>query len=364
MSARGSVKPSPDTFGAADLIIDVTNKVSDASFTSDNRGNNYLGPFEQQFSVSENSALGLDERTSIRGLNTIPTSDLHYFSIENEEQIDSDGSKLLMQYSKILTRPHGNISYLGLEGTMDEYTATLNHPFLRSLDSNFSGRLVFDAKDTESDSLGIRQYDDRSRAIRLGGNYNTHDNLKGSDLLDAVISQGVSWPKANSGIGTSRIDGEEDFTKLNIDVSRIQQLPARFSLLTAFSGQYSARPLSLSEQFQLGGVGFGQAYDAGEVSGDSGLAGKIELRYDQPVEKPWLSSYQLYGYYDAGSVRLNDMGPGADNMLSLASAGGGIRSYFTSWLYGYAEVGFPLTRDVASDSGRDPRLFFSITAHY
>ena len=47
------------------------------------------------------------------------------------------------------------------------------------------------------------------------------------------------------------------------------------------------------------------------------MAGKIELRYTQGLEKEWFNGYQLYGYYDVGSVRLNDMGPGADNVLSL-----------------------------------------------
>jgi hemolysin activation/secretion protein len=90
----------------------------------------------------------------------------------------------------------------------------------------------------------------------------------------------------------------------------------------------------------------------------------VELRYGQPVGAEWFNSYQLYGYYDIGSVFINDPEPGTDNRLSLASIGTGVRANFTPNLYGYLELGLPLTRVVASEGDKDPRLFFSITARY
>ena len=44
VTARAIIRPSPSTFGAADLVIKVTNKVFEGSFTSDNRGNKFIGP--------------------------------------------------------------------------------------------------------------------------------------------------------------------------------------------------------------------------------------------------------------------------------------------------------------------------------
>ena len=114
----------------------------------------------------------------------------------------------------------------------------------------------------------------------------------------------------------------------------------------------------------LGGVGFGQAYDSGEVAGDSGIAGKVELRWGKEVGYRYFDSYQLYGYYDIGTVWLDETGPGVPDSLSLASAGVGVRANINSNLYGYLELGVPLTRNVASEGNSDPRLFFSVTGRF
>ncbi len=74
VTARAVIRPSPDTFGAADLVINVQDKPFEASVTSDNRGNKYLGPWQEQATVTENSVAGLGERTTIRVINTIPFS--------------------------------------------------------------------------------------------------------------------------------------------------------------------------------------------------------------------------------------------------------------------------------------------------
>jgi hemolysin activation/secretion protein len=179
------------------------------------------------------------------------------------------------------------------------------------------------------------------------------------------VSQGLTgFGATDEGTGRSRTNGQQDYTKFNMDLSRLQNLPYGFSLLTAASGQYTNDALLTSEQFALGGVGFGQAYDSGELSGDKGLAGKVELRYGQPVGAQWFDSYQLYGFYDIGSVYVNEAASGTDSKMSLASTGVGVRTNFTPNLYGYLELGFPLTHQVASEGDEDPRLFFSITGRY
>jgi hemolysin activation/secretion protein len=364
VTARAIIRPSPSTFGAADLVIKVTNKVFEGSFTSDNRGNKFIGPYQEQLTLTENSAAGLDERTTIRGINSIPASELHFFDVQNEEQIGTEGTKLTFLYSNAYTHPGDSLKALDLEGTSDNYSVTLSHPFLRSRAENFTGRLTFDAQDTEEDSLGARLTNDRVRALRLGGTFDTGDKWGGVDLADLSVSQGVPWLDATQGPGTSSPDGIRDFTKENLSLSRVQTLPYGFSLLTAGEGQYSPHPLFTSEQFALGGVGFGQAYDSGEISGDSGIAGRVELRYGQQVGYRFFDSYQLYTYYDLGTVWIDEPGPGVADEASLASAGLGIRANVNPNLYGYLELGFPLTRNVASEGNQDPRLFFSVTGRF
>jgi len=364
VTARAIIRPSPSTFGAADLVIKVSNKVWEGSFTSDNRGNKFIGPYQEQLTLTENSALGLGERTTIRGINTIPESELHFFDVQHEEQLDSEGTKLILLYSNAYTHPGDTLKPLDFIGTSDNYAITLSHPFLRSRAENFTGRITFDAEDTEDDSSGLRISNDRVRVFRLGGTYDTGDKFGGVDLADFSVSQGVPWFDATEGNDTSRPDASRDFTKENLLLSRIQTLPHGFSFLTAGEAQYSPRPLFTSEQLTLGGVGFGQAYDSGELSGDSGIAGRAELRYGQQVGYKYFDSYQLYGYYDIGTVKLDDTPAGTQNQFSLASTGVGVRTNFTPNLYGYLELGVPLTRKIASEDNEDPRVFFSVTGRF
>jgi hemolysin activation/secretion protein len=365
MKAKAILRPSAGTFGAADLVIEVTNKPISASFTSDNRGNKFIGPYQQQATITENSLAGLGERTTIRGINTIPTKELHFFDIQHEQQIGSEGTRIIGLAGFARTRPGDILKPLELSGISDNYALSVAHPFLRSRAENLTGSVKFDARNTENDAFGNTLTTDRVRTLRAATSYDTSDIFDGVDLITAEASQGVSWFNATDrGTGRSNTYANPNFLKFNLDMSRVQNLPNGFSLLTAATGQVADSAVPLSEQISLGGVGYGQAYDGGEISGDQGVAGKLELRYGQPVGLRYFDSYQLYSYYDIGRVWSRVHAASTPDHLSLASVGTGVRANINENFYGYAEVGFPLTRDVASESDRDPRLFFSVTGRY
>ena len=61
-------------------------------------------------------------------------------------------------------------------------------------------------------------------------------------------------------------------------------------------------PLFTSQQFYLGGAAFGRGYGSAEISGDNGIAGSVELRFDQKLSYRYLTGYQLYGFVDAGTA--------------------------------------------------------------
>ena len=365
MHAKALLRPSASTFGAADLVIEVTTKQIGASFTSDNRGNKYIGPWQEQATITENSLAGLGERTTIRGINTIPTKELHFFDIQHEEQIGSEGTRIVGRAGFTQTRPGDTLKPLDISGDTQDYALTVYHPFIRSRALNLNGHVTYEANDGENDFFGNRISNDRVRVLRGGGSFDTTDFLNGADLFNAEASQGLAWFNATSdGPGRSNTAANQNFLKLTMDASRVQTLPMGFSFLTAATGQVSSEALPISEQFALGGVGFGQAYDSGEISGDQGLAGKVELRYGKEVGYRYFDSYQLYSYYDIGSVWNRAPAASTNQRLSLASAGVGVRANINENFYGYLETGFPLTRTVGSEGDRDPRFFFSVTGRY
>jgi hemolysin activation/secretion protein len=367
-SARGLMRPSPTQFGGAELVVTLIEKSFDGSYTLDNRGSRYVGPLEHFATLTANSALGLYDRTTLSYDTTRPTTELRYIDLKHEEQIGNDGTRLALEASHSRTEPGDVLKSIEIVGDSRFFGVLLSHPFIRSRQENLTARAAFDVRDTDSDVFKTTELsDDRLRVLRAGGSYNTVDRFQGLDLVDAQVSQGLIILGASApGDQTSHAHADGNFTKFNLDLARTQSLPvAGFSVLTAASGQYAFRPLLAAEQFTLGGANYGRAYDPADLSGDHGLAGKIELRYGESPGDRYLQSWQIYSYYDIGRVWELDSGKGADNKKSLDSAGLGMRATINPYVSGYLELGIPLTlHPIGAPDGHSPRLFFSIAGRF
>src|SRR5690606_6920501 len=105
----------------------------------------------------------------------------------------------------------------------------------------------------------------------------------------------------------------------------------------------------------VGGIGFGRGYDPSEVTGDHGIAAKVELQWKEPItfNTPFINSYQLYGFYDIGRVWNEDATTSAQKRDSVASAGAGLRFDLNYDMEGGFAVAFPLTREVQTQKDRD-----------
>ena len=99
---------------------------------------------------------------------------------------------------------------------------------------------------------------------------------------------------------------------------------------------------------------------------NEGIAGKVELRYDQALGQLLFNGYELFSYYDIGRVWLEDAALGANDKKSLASVGFGVRSFFTDNLSSSIEVGVPMTKPVTNEGpeGKGARIFFTATARF
>lgn len=364
VTARGIIRPT-GTQGAVNLVVLLEHKKFEASVNTNNRGTKFIGRNQHSATVAGNSVLGLYDRTLLRGITASPTEELRFFDIQHEEQIGSEGTKVILLGSYGRTEPGDVLKILDIRGKSESVGVQVRHPLLRSRKENLTVRGGLEYRDTETDILGTNFSDDSLRVARIGGSYDRSDSWDGVNFVDLELSQGFDvFGATDKGPGRSRLNGQADFTKVNLEASRTQSLPYNFSILAAFSGQYSFDSLLSPEQFALGGSVFGQAYDPSELTGDHGATAKLELRYGRAVNYQWFNSYQLYGYYDVGSVWQKNTLPGVEDKQSLASSGFGLRANFTPWLSGYAELAFPLTKNVSAEGDDDPRLFFSLTGRF
>jgi hemolysin activation/secretion protein len=99
------------------------------------------------------------------------------------------------------------------------------------------------------------------------------------------------------------------------------------------------------------------------VTGDDGLAGSLELRYGRSLGNAWFSSYQIYGFYDLGTV-WNMAVSDAARRQSLASLGGGVRVTLMRGVTAAIELARPLTRTPAPEGNKAVRIFGSLSASF
>jgi hemolysin activation/secretion protein len=144
--------------------------------------------------------------------------------------------------------------------------------------------------------------------------------------------------------------------------TRYQALSDAWSVKMSAAGQIASGPLFTSQQFYLGGAAFGRGYGSAEISGDNGIAGSLELRFDQGLNFRYLTGYQLYSFIDAGAA-WND-GFGYTDGLSLTSAGAGVRLFLGGDLRADLAVAFPLSYRAPDNSSRSARLLFSLSSTF
>lgn len=367
VSARAVMRPVAGKPEATQLALLIGYDRYQGSYRLNNRGTDLQGQIQHELMGTANGIFGTFERTSLRGITASRTEELMFFDLLHEQQLDAEGTTLTLLASHTDSEPGAFLSPLNIESDAQSYVATIEHPFLRSRKENLRARAEISVRNSETDILGIQLSEDRLRVLRLGAAYDIADSYDGVNLIDAELSQGLDlFGASEAGPGRTRIDGEPDFTKIELNLARLQDLGSGFNLLLQGAGQLSFDPLLSAEEFSVGGANFGRAYDPSEISADHGVAGKLELRYGDaaPAGAVYLRDYQLFTYYDIGTVWNKGAPAGVDDRFSLAAFGLGVRANFEHGFSGNLEVGFPLTRDVAIEGNDSPRVFLGLVKRF
>lgn len=369
--ARALLVPSAAQAGASDLVVQVTEQRVAGGLSLDNRGGRALGPLRASADVEQRGLFGWGDRTGVRYVHA-EDGELKYLALSHEESFGTDGMRFSMGWSRARSRPETTTSFIPLDLETDSDTASLaiSHPYWRNRSRNLSLRAALTAHDGETRLFGVRDTEDRLRALRLGLTFDLADAARGVNLVDVELAQGFEALGASRAGDPflSRANGKPAFSKLGLYAARLQSLQPilpGLSMLAAFSGQVAFTDLLSPELFGFGGEAFGRGYDPSEIVGDHGAALKLELRYALGEGIAGLPSFgaTLYGFYDAGVVRQRSPG-GLDAQQSATSAGLGVRFDVGRLLSGYLEVAKPLTRTVAAEGQRDPRAFGGLSLRF
>lgn len=369
MSARAVLSPSPNVVGASDVTIFVERKPYDAFFQIDNRGSRYLGPLQLNAGGRLNNMFGLYEGLSFQFVTAPegwPDRELDFGAISWSQPVNHEGTRVSVGYSITSTEPGYTLTPFDIEGLARAANIEVMHPFIRSRQQNLYATLRFNYLDTErNDNLGLGKTEDRLRVLRLAGTYQFADGFLGLNTVNAELSKGLDIlnMKEKDSLNPTRARGEPEFFKATMEISRIQRVTNMVELFGSVQGQKSANKLLASEEFGVGGINYGSAYNNSEITGEDGIAGRVELRLNNPVKAP-VNFSQVYGFYDIGKVWDTDNTIVKDRQRSIASAGLGLRVNVNDNLAGTFEAAMPLTRRVETEGDKDLRLFGSLTARF
>ena len=214
--------------------------------------------------------------------------------------------------------------------------------------------------------LGSRVAHDKWRVLDVNATYLLSNWLGGSWLATAGIVQGVPGLGASDNLSAnlSRKGAYIDFTKLTSLVRYVGYLPHGFSVALSGQGQFSFVPLINGELISFGGVGIGRGYDPGAITGDRGIGGSAELRYDAPFASKYVLGAQPYVYFEAGQTWYIQRGAAVDPSLidqSIDSVGGGVRFSLPYNASLGLEVAQTLHAVTGSDAGKEATKFFVTT---
>ena len=349
--------------GCFRLIVEVKTWHIYTSFGVDNLGSASVGPWQSYAAAAFNSYL-LPGDTLAVNLSTThgDPRELAFGRLSYDVPVGTDGLRIGASALYSDVRPGDDRRLLDDSTTMDSFEVRGSIVPVQSQRSWLVLTAAFDFSNVrESDVFGPI-YNDHIRTINLTSDYRLQDNFGGNNNFTMTYRQGLDI------FGASRLgddflshDGASaNFSVLDIWFTRYQTLSDAWSVKLAAAGQMASGPLFLSQQFYLGGWAFGRGYGSAEISGDNGIAGSFELRFDQKLGYRYWSRYQLYSFVDAGTA-WNDGFSLADG-LALTSAGAGVRFFLWDDLQADIGVAFPLSYRAPDNPMRSARLLFSLSS--
>lgn len=364
LSLRSRIEPDLDDPTRHRLIVSTQFDAIDGHASIDNRGSESAGPLQAYGRVRGNSVL-LDGDQASLGVFTTPSSPSDFTHIEGAYSLALENSaRVAVSVAASRARDGHDMASPDIGGDVQAFSLRYEHPLQRGRAAGLWLGAAFDVHHSENDWASGGGYADELRVARVSLRGFLDENGRASTVFArASFGLDVLGASGHSLMRRSRYDADGAFVTLNLHASHYRDLSRYLGVYVSVDGQWADRPLLLSEEFSVGGQPYGRAYNPGEISGDHGLAGSVELRAGYDPDLGPISFVQGYLFYDAAEVWNYNTAPGADE-LSLSSAGAGLRVNFENWLTAGLEYARPLTRTPYEQGDKQGRHFFSLSATY
>ncbi|MCW1246005.1 ShlB/FhaC/HecB family hemolysin secretion/activation protein [Pseudomonas sp. SAICEU22] len=324
VAVRPVIRPG-DELGTGDLNAQVSKtKAFEGKATLDNHGNRYSGRNRLTVQGDWNSPMMLGDKLSAAVMAT--DEELYFGSLGYSMPLGTSGLRGNVGYAQSSYDLGEEFADLGATGTAEVSSIGLSYPLIRSNQANLllAGQYQHKELEDKYEVLGL-SFEKSSNSVPISVQFDVRDTLLGGGITYGGATLTYGDLKLDSALRegdrqTAQTEGR--FSKVNVDLARLQALPANFTLFARFLGQWSQDNLDSSEDFSLGGIDGVRAYPQSEGSGDEGMLTQIELRY--PIDK-----LTPYLFWDAGKVRINhDEWTDEENTRSISGGGVGLRAQY------------------------------------
>ena len=334
--------------GTGDLIVEVArDQRVRGDIGLDNAGSRYTGKNRVRANVDINSPFLLGDQLTVRAL--LSEEKLWLGSLGYSLPLGTSGLRGNVGYSHTSYELAKEFASLHANGTAKVASAGLSYPILRSQKANLTLIATYQSKDLHDNRDSTRTYESKSsQSMPLALQFDFRD------AFDGISYGSASWTpgKLKLDAGLTAVDDYKSngrFHKVNLDVVRLQSLPAGFNLMAHLSWQQANKNLDSSEKLSLGGASGVRAYPSGEATGDEGGLAQLELRYDA-------GAYTPYAFMDAGRITVNAKPVVAgDNRRSLSGGGLGLRYQRQAWSADVALAWRSLGGRSLSETNSDPK---------
>lgn len=360
IEAHGLLQACEEEHGHSDLLL----TVQDTAFVTgdvglNNHGIRSTGRAQAVGGLALNNLSGQGDQLALR---LLASEGVRSAVARYSLPLGYDGLRLAAHGSWLAYTLGGSYRPLDAEGQARSAGLTLSYPLLRQSERNLTLSTGYEHRRYRDDMLGaaLRRHD--INALNLGLNGDLRDGFGGGGLLwgSAQLTHGrlamedIAGDRAQDAAGPRSRD---NYTKLALQLGRVQSLGAGWQMQAALSGQTASGNLASSERMTLGGPSQVRAYPVNEADGDQGLLLKLELQRELG------SGWQATAFYDTGRIRQHKRpwagwagGSSQPNSYSLSGLGLGVNWRGTGSLRGWqlaASVATPVGSNLGSVQGRN-----------
>ena len=309
IEAAGLLSPGT-AFGTSDLTIRVKDgKRQSYVLYSENYGSETSGRYRYGLQGSFENLTKSGDRLSL-GV-TRSNKDLHNYSVSYSHPVGADGTVLGLGVSRMDYELSGAFRSLGAEGTADTLSFFGTTPLRRTAGSSLAVTYGWDGRRLKDEYKKVGMtLEKHSSTFHLGikGEERQHRTSWSYDLTGYYGHLGADSDWARRQMARAGTDGS--FAKGVLNLNLRQKIGDRWNIGLKAQAQKAGTNLDSSEEIYLGGASGVRAYPQGEVSGDNGCLGSIELSYRTDVPNLVLSTY-----FDMGHVQYaNDGKDGSETL--------------------------------------------------